>query len=256
MRFSFPLLTSTALAALVLALPPATAQAQQSGVPQTAPVNADGRLPMPAAAPVLPPRLRPLFGGLDVAKATALLGATRLDDVARSFASRAEASAFFTQKGYEYLGENKPDTATYRFNLAWLLNPQNAEAYHGLGIIASRQPGSTDAAMALLTQALVLAPGNGGILTDLGTSCLIRYGQTKKKKDLAAAAGYLQRALTAEPTNAVAWQSMARVHYHLEKYPAAWEAVHKAQALNMTSIDFEFIPDLVAKQPDPQGIFK
>ena len=253
MRFS-SFLAYSSLAALLLALHP-VAQAQQKGAAPA--VNADGSLSTAtAAAPVLPPRLRPLFGGLNVAQATQMLGTSRLDDVAKSFASRAEASAFFSQKGYEYLNENKPDTATYRFNLAWLLNPQNPDAYHGLGIIASRQPGSASEAMALLSQALILAPTNGGILTDLGSLYLIRYGQTKKKKDLTTATGYLQRAIAAEPTNATAWQDMARVYYYQEKYPAAWEAVHKGQALSMTSIDFDFIPELIAKQPDPQGIFK
>jgi Tfp pilus assembly protein PilF len=252
MRFS-SLLASSSLAALLLALHP-VAQAQQNGKPAAA--NADGSLSTAPAATPLPPRLRPLFGGLNVAQATQLLGANRLDDVAKSFASRAEASAFFSQKGYEYLNENKPDTATYRFNLAWLLNPQNPDAYHGLGIIASREPGSASEAMGLLSQALVLAPTNGGVLTDLGSLYLIRYGQTKKKKDLTTATGYLQRAIAAEPTNATAWQDMARVYYYQEKYPAAWEAVHKGQTLNMSSIDFDFIPELIAKQPDPQGIFK
>ena len=208
------------------------------------------------AAPARPPRLQPLFGGLNAAQATELLGATRLDDVARSFASRAEASAFFARKGFEYLAESQPDTATYRFNLAWLLNPQNADPYHGLGIIASRQPGPPDAALALLNQALVLAPTNAAVLTNLGASHLNRYAQTKKKKDLTTANGYLQRALALDPNNAAAWQATARVRYYQEQYPAAWEAVRKGQALSLSSLDFEFITELLAKQPDPQGMFK
>ncbi|WP_375418806.1 hypothetical protein [uncultured Hymenobacter sp.] len=259
MRSSCLFLTSTALAAL-LALPPGAAQAQRRGRSAPTPppaTQADGSLSSAPVAPAaLPPRLRPLFGGVSVAQATALLGTARLDDVARSFASRAEASAFFARKGFEYLNENQPDTATYRFNLAWLLNPQNADAYHGLGIIASGQPAATSEALALLSQALVLAPANAGILADLGASHLNRYGQTKKKKDLTTADGYLQRALALDPNQAAAWQATARVRYHQEKYAEAWEAVRKGQALNLTSLDFNFITELLAKQPDPQGMFK
>jgi hypothetical protein len=165
---------------LLLVLTTSAAYAQRKAkVKLTA--NADGSLPAPATEPGRPARLQPLFGGLSVADATRLIGEKQLAAIAASFASRAEASTFFANKGYEYLGENQPDTAAYRFNLAWLLNPQNADAFRGLGILASRQP-TPDAAIALLTQGLALAPANASILSDLGSSHLIRYNQTKKRK--------------------------------------------------------------------------
>ena len=240
---------------LLLAGGPAAAQVQQSGAPAPLAGSKAAVATTPAPA-TLPPRLQPLFGGISAVQATQLLGATRLDNVARSFSSRAEASAFFARKGYEYFNENQPDTATYRFNLAWLLNPRNADAYHGLALIASTRAGSAAAALPLLSQALVLAPTDANILADLGATYLNRYAQTKKKKDLTAAAGHLERALTLNPSNAAAWQSTARVRYHQEQYPAAWEAVRKGQALDMTSLDFNFLTELMARQPDPLGVFK
>ncbi|WP_310394469.1 hypothetical protein [Hymenobacter sp.] len=250
LKFVSPALAAALLLGLLLAAP---ARAQRKGSPNAA-ANPDGSL---TTAPVAarPARLLPLFGGLTPAQATQLLGEARLKAIAASFASTAEASAFFTTKGFEYLRENQPDTAAYRFNLAWLLNPQNAEAYRGLGIIASAQP-SPDAAIGLLTKGLVLAPTSGLLLSDLGASHLIRYGQTKKKKDLTAGLDLLQRATVADPTNAVAWQQLARGLYYQEKYPEAWAAVHKGQALSVSSLDFELISDLQAKLPDPQGTFK
>ena len=232
--------------ALALALP---AQAQRrSAQAATAAVSAS-----PAAARAA--RLRPLFGGLTPAQATQLLGAAQLKAIAASFASSAEASAFFSTKGFEYLRDNQPDTAAYRFNLAWLLNPQNAEAYRGLGVVASAQP-TPDASIGLLAQGLALAPTSPMLLSDLGTSYLIRYGQAKKKKDLLAGLDLLQRATAADPANAVAWQQLARGFYYQEKYPEAWAAVHKGQVLSVSSLDFGLITDLLAKLPDPQGMFK
>ena len=96
-------------------------------------------------------RLLPLFGGLTPAQAEQLVGKAFLADIERSFASRAEASRFFSTKGYEYLTENQADTAQYRFNLAWLLDQKNPEAYRGLGIIAS-QKATPEASIGLLTQ--------------------------------------------------------------------------------------------------------
>jgi tetratricopeptide (TPR) repeat protein len=200
-------------------------------------------------------RLLPLFGGLSVEAAQQVVGAAFLADIDRNFPSRAEASKFFSTKGYEYITENKPDTAVYRFNLAWVLDQKNADAYRGLGLLASRND-TPDESISLLNQSLVLAPDNSLTLCDLGTSYLIRYQQTKKKKDLEQAQKQLEHALTADAKNAFAWQQMARVHYLQEDYAKAWEAVHKGQTLNMTSIDFDLVSDLKDKLPDPQGTFK
>ncbi|PJJ53063.1 tetratricopeptide repeat protein [Hymenobacter chitinivorans] len=200
-------------------------------------------------------RLLPLFGGLSVEAAQQLAGPAFLADIDRNFPSRTEASKFFSTKGYEYLTENQADTALYRFNLAWLLDQKNADAYRGLGVIASRNP-TPDESISLLLQGLTVAPTNALMLSDLGTSYLIRYGQTKKKKDLDQAQQQLEKALAADPNNAYTWQQMARVHYLREDYAKAWEAVHKGQSLNVSSLDLDLVSDLSAKLPDPQGMFK
>ncbi len=223
----------------------APAQAQRKGRTSS---NAAAGAPQVA-------RLQPLFGGLSPAQATQIIGEAQLKAIASSFPSTAEASAFFATKGYEYLSENQPDTAAYRFNLAWLLNPQNADAFRGLGILASAQP-TPDNAIDLLTKGLALSPSSTLMMSDLGTSHLIRYGQTKKKKDLATGMNLLQRVTTLDPNNVVAWQQLARGLYYQEKYTEAWEAIHKVQTLNVSSLDFDLISDLLAKQPDPQGTYK
>jgi tetratricopeptide (TPR) repeat protein len=242
-----------AAAALLGLLAMAPAHAQRKG--RTYIANPDGSLAPAITAPGRPARLQPLFGGLTPAQATQLLGEAKLKAIAASFASPTEASTFFTSKGFDYLRENQPDTATYRFNLAWLLNPQNAEAYRGLGIIASRQP-TPDAAIGLLAKGLALSPSSTLLMSDLGASYLIRYGQGKKKKDLNTGLELLEKATALEPANADAWQQLARGYYYQEKYPEAWAAVHKGQNASVSSLDFDLISDLLAKLPDPQGTFK
>lgn len=243
-------LTAALLLGVLLATP---AQAQRRG--KTSAANPDGSLATTSTAPGRPARLQPMFGGLSPAQATQLIGEAQLKAIAASFGSTAEASAFFTSKGYEYLRENQPDTAVYRFNLAWLLDPKNAEAYRGLGVVASNAS-TPDAAIGLLTKGLALAPSSAVLMSDLGTSHLIRYNQTKKKKDLATGMELLQRATAADPANAVAWQELARGYFYQEKYTEAWNAVHKGQSISPTSLDFNLVSDLLAKQPDPQGTFK
>ena len=254
---SFPALSKVLTALLVLGLlGAAPAQAQRKS--RAGAANADGSLATVAPTPAPTPRaarLQPLFGGLTAAQATQVIGAAQLKAIAASFTSPAEASAFFATKGFEYLSENQADTAAYRFNLAWLLDPKNADAYRGLGIVASAQP-TPDAAIGLLSTGLALAPTNSLLLSDLGTSHLIRYGQTKKKKDLATGFDLLLRATTLAPNNATAWQELARAFFYQEKYAEAWGAVHKGQAISPSSLDFNLISDLLVKLPDPQGTFK
>ena len=244
------LLIAASLLGLLVAAP---AQAQRKGRTTTA-INPDGSLAA-AVMPARAARLLPLFGGLTPAQATALIGQAQLKAIAASFASTEEASTFFANKGYEYLGENQPDTAAYRFNLAWLLNPQNPDAYRGLAIVSSTQP-SPDNTIGLLVRGLALAPTSSAMMSDLGASYLLRYNQTKKKKDLQAGMDLLQRATAADPANAPAWQQLARGLYYQEKYAEAWTAVHKGKGLSVGSLDFELIGDLQAKLPDPEGLFK
>ena len=95
------------------------------------------------------------------------LGAAVLADIDRSFGSRAEASKFFSTKGFEYLIEHQPDTAAVRFNLAWVLDPLNADAYRGLAVIQSQRPDvAPDVVQRLLLQGLAVAPTNAPLLAD------------------------------------------------------------------------------------------
>ncbi len=223
------------------------------GLPAQAQKSRKGAPTPPASGPQ---RLQPLFGGVPVAQAQQLVGPAVLADVDRSFASRREASKFFSRKGYEYLNENQPDTAIVRFNLAWVLDPANPEPYQGLAVVLSRRPDTApEAVQQLVLQGLAVAPTNAPLLTDAANTVLGRYEQTKKKKDLTQANEYVQRALLADPNNASAWQTQARIRYFQEDYPAAWQSVHKGQSLSLTSLDFTFLTELMAKLPDPEGKF-
>ena len=230
------------LLAATLGLP---AQAQKSRKAAPTPPAASGPL-----------QLQPLYGGVSPAQAQQLVGAAVLADVDRNFASRPEASKFFSRKGFEYLNGNEPDTAVVRFNLAWALDPTNPEPYQGLAVVMSRRPNVSPAAVEqLVSQGLAVAPTNPLLLADAAAAAVGRYEQTKKKKELQQASSYVERALLADSTNANAWQTQARVRYFQENYPAAWQAVHKGQSLNLASLDFDFLGELMAKLPDPEGKF-
>ena len=246
------------LVATGFAAPAARAQTNRAAalpaVVSSAPAAAPA-LPAPVAAAPRPLRLQPLFGGLTLPAAGQLIGAARLDAIAASFASRDEASLFLSTKGYEYLAEGQTDTAVYRLNLAWLLNPRNPAVYRALGVVAANAADPVTA-LSLLTQGLALAPTDPLMLADLGSAHLLRYQQTHKKKDLVAGLDLLRRATAADPANAIAWQQLARAYAAQQLYPLAWEALHKGRLLSLTSLDYDLVADLLAHQPDPQGMFK
>lgn len=240
---SFFLLTALLLGT---GLPPALAQRGGKAAKKAAGATREA---------VLSSRSQPLFGGLSAEQAEQALGPATVAGLAGSFASRAEASRFFSNKGYEYLTESQRDTAAYRFNLAWVLDPSNAEAYHGLGVITSSNP-APEQSIELLEKGLALAPANAPLLADLGTSYLIRFEQNKKKKDLKTGTELLQKATTQDPAYSSAWQQLARAYYYQEQYAQAWEAVHKGQSTSIASVDFSLISDLLAHLPDPKGTYK
>lgn len=230
------------LLAAALAVP---AHAQKGGKNASTP-------PPPAG----PQRLQPLYGGLTLAQAQAVVGPAVLADVDRSFPSRPEASKFFSTKGYQYLQEGQPDTAVVRFNLAWVLDPKNPDTYRGLAVVLSQRPNPSPVAIeALVLQGLAVAPTNPLLLTDAANTTLARYETTKKKKELLQASDYAQRALLTDSTNANTWQTQARIRYYQENYAGAWQSLHKSQNISLTSFDFQFLSELIAKMPDPQGKF-
>ena len=77
-----------------------------------------------------------LFG--DYQKTMAQLEEDRIfiEDADRNFENREKASYFFSDMGWQYLSEGSKEMATFRYNLAHLLNPHNVDVFWGLGVIA------------------------------------------------------------------------------------------------------------------------
>ncbi|WP_299821732.1 hypothetical protein [uncultured Pontibacter sp.] len=173
----------------------------------------------------------------------------------KSFTNRQEASQFFMERGWDYYNEGQVDTAMYRFNLAWLLNPNNKDTYWAFGLISAAK-GSDKDAITYYEKAQALDPKNAMILSDLATSYLSIYKKDKKKKNLKKANGFVTEALAAEPQNAYVLYNTSVIKFYEKKYTDAWDYLHKSRMLNMTVIDYAYISELVEKMPDPQGFFR
>jgi Tfp pilus assembly protein PilF len=201
-------------------------------------------------------RVLPMFGGKAKTEEQQKRDEKFLTSCDKSFATRQEASKFFVDRGWEYLNEGQTDTAVYRFNLAWLLNPDNKDPYWAFGLVSSAK-GQDAEAISLFEKALSFDPKNSLLLSDAAASYLKVYNDgKKKKKDLKKASSYLSQAIAADSSNAFALYNLSKVKFYEKDYASAWNYLHQSRAINLTQIDYDFIAELTAQMPDPKGFFR
>jgi len=89
---------------------------------------------MAANAAEYPPNEQPLYGG--IAKPPAMIEADQhfIDDVLKMGLSRAQGSDKAVETGWTYLRQGDLADAMKRFNQAWLLDPDNGDAFHGFAV--------------------------------------------------------------------------------------------------------------------------
>ena len=178
-----------------------------------------------------------------------------LNDCDRNFPSRSEASEFFAARGWDYVADGQLDTAAYRFNLSWLLNDRNADAYWGLGVV-SYQKNNLPTAIRLLKKGLAVADSNVVLMADLATLQIKNYQEKQDPTDLTEAETLLLRAVSLSPNSAPSYQKLAVVNFLKTDYEKSWAYFHQARTLDLSVLDLSFLNELLAKLPDPKGVFK
>lgn len=200
-------------------------------------------------------RYIPLFGSKQEAEVQTINLTDFLTQCDKNFKNRNDASNFFAERGWEYLNEGLLDTATYRFNLCFLLNQDNFEAFWGLGSI-SYQKGKYEESTKLLRKGLELSPENPILMVDIATVQLACFKEHKNCDDINDALKLLEKSLQIDGTNANGWLKYSIAEYQLEHYDKAWELLHKCRLLDISFVDTTYLQELLAKRSDPSGIFK
>jgi tetratricopeptide (TPR) repeat protein len=177
-----------------------------------------------------------------------------LNDCDRNFGSRSEASTFFATRGWDYIADGQLDTAAYRFNLSWLLNDKNVDVYWGLGVVCYQKDHLVDA-IRMLKKGLAVADSNLVLLTDLATVEIKHYQQKQQQATLNDAQTHLSQAISIKP-NATAYQKLSLISFLRADYAKAWDYFHQAREIDLSQLDLNYLNDLLAKLPDPQGVFK
>lgn len=200
-------------------------------------------------------RYLPLFGSWKKVEEQISNSSQFLIQCDKNFKDRFDASNFFADRGWEYLNEGLLDTATYRFNLCFLLNQNNFDAYWGLGSV-SYQKGKYEESTKLLRKGLELSPENTILMVDIATVQLACYKEKKNCDDIDDALRLLEKSLQIDATNANGWLKYSIAEYQLEHYEKAWEYLHKCRLLDISFVDTSYVQELNAKYLDPLGIFK
>ncbi|MBU1820046.1 MAG: hypothetical protein KKG00_00860 [Bacteroidetes bacterium] len=178
-----------------------------------------------------------------------------LSECDKMFTNRDEASTFFAARAWEYVQEGRLDTAAYRFNLAYLLNEKNVDAFWGLGVICYQKNMLEDAER-MMRRGVEVAPENVPLMVDLSTIELRHYNEKKEPQDLEESYQLLKRAATLDTTYAQTFYNLALAEFYRADYPNAWNALHTGRKLNFQLVDFQFVELLRAQLPDPEGFFK
>ncbi|MEZ0540797.1 tetratricopeptide repeat protein [Fibrella arboris] len=204
---------------------------------------------------VIDARILPLFGERSKSPSQIEEEIRFLNDCDQNFTSREEASQFFASRGWEYIGEAQLDTAAYRFNLAYILNDKNPDVYWGLGVVSYQRNQLTEA-VRMLKRGVSLADTNAVMMTDLATVELEQYQAKADTASLEDAREHLQKALFLRPDHALAYTKLSIASYLQADYRSAWMYLHKAYKIEISSLDLTYLQELLAKQPDPLGVFK
>ncbi|MCP9766277.1 tetratricopeptide repeat protein [Lacihabitans sp. LS3-19] len=199
----------------------------------------------------------PLFGRYTKTEAQQLDDYMFLSDCDKSFKSRSEASDFFSKMGWDYLSEGDKNTAINRFNLSWLLNPENIDPYWGLGVI-EYQSSNFSNAIKLMTKGIDISKNTNYVLkVDLATVYIkMAFDNPNSMIETNIARGLVNDALEIQPKYTPAYMQLTLLNIFENKPDEAWESFHKGYELNSQEINLEILNELLQRKDDPKGIFK
>jgi tetratricopeptide (TPR) repeat protein len=169
--------------------------------------------------------------------------------------SRAQCAQDAITRGWQYLNSADPLSAIKRFNQAWLLDPNNANVYWGLGSAQSAL-GEYQDGINLISRAAKLDKNNADIVTDMGRCYMFWGAKTKDNKQrqelLDKAIREYQEALKVDPKSGNAYSNWAYAQFFNGNYTAAWQMVTKAREFGGKGLDSRFLRALAAKLPEPK----
>ena len=199
----------------------------------------------------------PMYGGLDRSSDASLRVADEklIADTSGHYGSREKASVAFVGTGFAYYGRDDLVNAMRRFNQAWILDPNNPEAYFGFAVVLHDKEKNCEATLQF-EKAASFGRYIEGMSPDAARVAVLCAVQDKSVSDEAKAklfsradALYLE-ALQREPKKGYVHASMASAFFWRGMYAEAWASVKLARA-NGGRLPEPFLRMLREKMAEP-----
>jgi Tfp pilus assembly protein PilF len=126
-----------------------------------------------AAATDYPPNQIPMYGGVEKTPAMLQADKTFIAAILAKGVTLAQGSDQMVHLGWDYFRKSDQATAMERFNQAWLLDPDNGDAFHGFAAVVVARDKDVAAADALFQQGLAKPRQSPGIYVDYGRFLLL-----------------------------------------------------------------------------------
>lgn len=120
--------------------------------------------------------------------------------------TRQEGAKQLVKSGWSYWKKNDLNLTIARFNQAWLLDPENVDAYHAFAVARSAQGAAPDEVERYFLLGISKPTANSAIYVDYG-----RFLRTQKRLDESLI--QLDKALKISPTALNARSNISFVHY-------------------------------------------
>ncbi|WP_136417971.1 hypothetical protein [Herbaspirillum sp. ST 5-3] len=154
----------------------------------------------------LPVNQLPMYGGREKTAKMKSADAALFAAVEKKGYSRQEAAKRAIQIGWSSWAKSDLATAMSRFNQAWLLDPENGNAYHGFALVTSVRGGAPSEVEHLFQMAISKSNVDPVAFVDYG-----RFLWTQKQLDKSLV--QLKKALQLSPTARNARSNISFVHY-------------------------------------------
>lgn len=176
-----------------------------------------------AFADPLPINQLPMYGGRAKTEATQKADADFIASMEKQGLARTEGAKQMLKQGWAAWGKRDMTTAMARFNQAWLLDPENGNAYHGFALVLALRDGTPSDIERMFRLATSKPTVDAEAFVDYGHFLM---GQ----KRLDASMVQLVQALRISPTVRNARANMAFVHYLKNDFANACAWARKAES--------------------------
>ena len=190
--------------------------------------------------------LQPEYGNIEKTEEQKQFDATFIAETMKKIKDTAAASEKMAELGFQYLYERGDFvTSMRRFNQAYLLNPKNADAYHGFGTIYLNL-GAMEEAREQFDKGLKIDPEHPELLAEYGTTYLGDYYQLfdtdrdKAEESLEKAMEYFSKSYKIDNKNSDTAFKLAIVNMYEENCSQAKKYLKQAKSQNNPNVTQEF----------------